>query len=332
MKKFLTLCVAFLASFVTFAQQQLATLNHNDTITAYYGATALQQAHAAAVNGDVITLSSGTFSAADITKLITIRGNGMEDDSIAGTKPTVISGDFLVTIPTDSVNQLKIDGVKIPNGFQCNEMSNAQISRCHIAGFSRHFTSSYCKNTQFVNCIIHSVYLHDSYQAGYNGNRTENNQFVNCVILQLGGSDLRDNSGNPLVHNCQLINCIAKVKNWHLAYSYQNVPAYSCTNCILYDDVHNESWFSTLNNTAYCNNCIGININSAVDTFFFNGNHSNHNFSAMEFVFKYFNGTYSEGMSFELDDSIATTFLGTDGTEIGIYGGMVPFNPRVSPR
>ena len=34
----------------TNAQQQLfATLNHNDTITAYYGAGALQQAHDAAV-------------------------------------------------------------------------------------------------------------------------------------------------------------------------------------------------------------------------------------------------------------------------------------------
>jgi hypothetical protein len=36
------------------------------------------------------------------------------------------------------------------------------------------------------------------------------------------------------------------------------------------------------------------------------------------------------GENFELQDSAATTFLGTDGTQVGIYGGSMPFDPRVS--
>lgn len=327
MKKVLLLCLALLAATFGFAQQQLATLNHNDSITVYYGASALQQAHAAAVNGDFITLSSGTFSSVDITKLITIRGNGMEEDTIADAAPTIISGDFSITIPADSLHQLRIDGVNMAWTIYCNEVSNAQITRCHIGRIQLAYTTSYFRDMTFINCIIHYVQIANPYIWG----ATENNQFVNCVILELGGDDLRDNSGNSLVHNCRLINCIAKVANWHLAYDYQNIPAYTCTNCILYYNVNYDAWFNTFNNTTYCHNCIGININGT-DDYFFNENHNVHNYHGMEYIFKYFDGTYSTGISFELQDSIATNILGNDNTQIGIYGGMVPFNPRVSPR
>ena len=75
MKKSIILALSLVLSVATFAQQ-LATLNHNGTTTAYYGMNALQQAHSAAVNGDIITLSSGIFNSVDITKAVTIRGAG----------------------------------------------------------------------------------------------------------------------------------------------------------------------------------------------------------------------------------------------------------------
>jgi len=49
----------------------------------------------------------------------------------------------------------------------------------------------------------------------------------------------------------------------------------------------------------------------------------------MNTVFKTFNGS-TEGENFELLDSIATNCLGTDGTQIGIYGGAMPFDPHVT--
>ena len=33
---------------------------------------------------------------------------------------------------------------------------------------------------------------------------------------------------------------------------------------------------------------------------------------------------------YELIDSIAATCLGNDGTQVGIYGGLFPFDPRVT--
>jgi hypothetical protein len=48
----------------------------------------------------------------------------------------------------------------------------------------------------------------------------------------------------------------------------------------------------------------------------------------MNTVFKTFNG--SVGENFELLESIANTYRGNDGTQIGIYGGPMPFDPRVT--
>ncbi len=55
----------------------LATLNHEGSISPYYGSSALQEAYNAANHGDVITLSSGSFLGTDIKKAITLRGAGM---------------------------------------------------------------------------------------------------------------------------------------------------------------------------------------------------------------------------------------------------------------
>ena len=99
MKKLLSFLFALVCAMTSFAQTSLmATLNHEGTISTFYGTTALQQAHAAAVSGDVITLSSGTFLSTDITKAVTIRGAGMEIikayDIVS--EPTVLGGDFYI--------------------------------------------------------------------------------------------------------------------------------------------------------------------------------------------------------------------------------------------
>ena len=51
-------------------------------------------------------------------------------------------------------------------------------------------------------------------------------------------------------------------------------------------------------------------------------------------VFKTFTGSsnsfvFSEQETFALTDSIMTAYPGSDGTPVGIYGGVAPFNPRV---
>ena len=46
-------------------------------------------------------------------------------------------------------------------------------------------------------------------------------------------------------------------------------------------------------------------------------------------VFETFDGTISSYNNiYQLKNDIATSFLGYDGTEVGIYGGIMPYNPR----
>ena len=45
-------------------------------------------------------------------------------------------------------------------------------------------------------------------------------------------------------------------------------------------------------------------------------------------VFETFAGTVTYDNSYELKEEITTSFLGNDGTEVGIYGGMMPYDPR----
>ena len=43
-----------------------------------------------------------------------------------------------------------------------------------------------------------------------------------------------------------------------------------------------------------------------------------------------FNGTVTYDNSYQLKEEIANTFIGNDGTEVGIYGGMMPYTTRLS--
>ena len=51
--------------------------------------------------------------------------------------------------------------------------------------------------------------------------------------------------------------------------------------------------------------------------------------------FKTYNGSYNDSENFELTDEVKTKYLGTDGTQVGIYGGTLPFsstptNPQIT--
>ena len=99
-KTFLLVVLMSLIGFNYVAAQSslIATLSHENDVKVFYGASALKEAHEAAVGGDVITLSSGRFNAVDITKAITLRGAGMALDTVYHNEPTVLSGDFKICV------------------------------------------------------------------------------------------------------------------------------------------------------------------------------------------------------------------------------------------
>lgn len=117
-------CSIALVLFCTMSLQArsvlVATLYHtaNDSTSVYYGIDAFIKVHDASTHGDVITLSSGAFTACDITKEIAIRGAGMEADTINHIAPTIllIDGEIQIwTLPPGSADpspyQLSIEAI-----------------------------------------------------------------------------------------------------------------------------------------------------------------------------------------------------------------------------
>lgn len=294
-----TLCIATLG----FAQQRLATLYHNDTISTYYGQSALSQAHAAAVNGDVITLSSGLFDAIEITKAVTIRGAGMWPIDSLNIENTVISGNMTLNVPYDSLHNLEIEGMKFVSYINYKQATYPVFRKCRMTGSWVRQNNGTMNGATFYHCVLYQ----------YSGDGLTGTHFINSVILDLNAPST-------------LMNCVANISN-----SFSSLSSMTVYNSVLY--VSNMSDAASYNSSS-CYYSIGINTHYYSRTYFDVTNVIGHhlmNKTAYNQVFKYFNGTYTEGMSFELQDNIAASFLGNDSTQVGIYGGDFPFDPVVHP-
>lgn len=310
MKKALLLLTALCIATLGFAQQPFATLTHNDSIRVFHGMNALQSAHSAAVDGDVINLSSGVFYAVNITKAVTIRGAGMFNDNATGLINTTIMNQFTVNV-SDTNNRLSLIGLYFASGAQMTLYNavNPQFLKCRFQTvFQSGSSSSYnTSNAQFINCIIQ--------QWNNEGNRATGTAFYNSIILQYYSQESPD----------MLVNCIASLNNYS-----QYTNSKTIMNSILY--VGSSSDGSNNGYTSF--NTIGINTYYTGDRSYFNltnmGSHNLHNYTSYAQVFTTFRGTYSDGMSMALNDNIATTILGDDSTQVGIYGGQFPWDPSVS--
>lgn len=308
MKKLISLFVVLMCMTAVKAQSPLiATLNHGDKVSVYYGYGALVEANEAASHGDVITLSAGTFKSPTIEKNITLRGAGAEVD----TEMTRLDGDIYIVGAPDS-----IDGHLTMEGIFCNDqlfygarskgyiVKNAHFIKCVFEKVTPQYTESKLDNANFVQCKITSyIYLNSI-------NTTAN--FQNCYIDSPG---LSSNSSCYYTFN----NCIIKYNS-----AYQPLCNSLFTNCILY---HGSTNPYKLSSSCQAYNCLGIsNANNNIFSNLYPINkYETISSSNISSIFKTYTGTYKETETFELTDSAKTKYLGMDGREVGIYGGVFPF-------
>lgn len=318
MKKFvLTLLTALMAVCYCDAQTSLvATLNHEGNITAYYGINALSEAHATAVNGDIITLSSGTFTACDITKAVTIRGAGMEYSD--GMEPTILNNHFSVNISKDIDNVFVIEGIYHTGDLRLLEANKPLFYKCRFYTINtyKNGLNGNVSNANFIHCKVANLfYLHT-------GNTVS---FDNCLV------------NNPIYHaeysvtnyaHFYFTNCVLWISEKTYQYGNQYNNAYggatninfsSLKNCIVYskktDDYFNES-------TTLYNNVANINI--------FTNCPNTTNLVEADFtkLFKTWTGDgYSDTEKYDLTNTAATTYVGDNGKQVGIYGGSLPYDP-----
>ena len=308
MKKLFISLATFLVASVCFAQSSmLATLSHDGEISTYYGATALREAYNAATHGDIITLSSGSFVSVDIAKALTIRGAGMEINETAQTEPTVITGNFTINIPTDVTERLTIEGIYSNHAiYYSGTLRNATFIKDRFKSISSS-NSGYLINATFIHCrIADELTLYKNSSASC----------VNCVIW---GPYTWDSSTS----NFEFQNCVIYRSQFN-SYVYSS----SFKNCILIFHYDYDKIMS--NCVAY--NCVGIGATNS----FTNIPNTSNSVKGYGEVFKTLtDDTYNDSETFELTDEAKTSLLGIDGTQVGIYGGNMPFsstptNPQIT--
>ena len=288
-RTFLLICTILCAN-VLMAQEQLATLKHNDSISVYYGANAFVQAYNAAVNGDVITLSDGIFNTTDVRKGITLRGNGACGDTSRNAIGTYFLDQFYVRGLGDSL-QFSAEGIYFQSFHAGTSGSdafyNTKFTKCRI-------TSCAGYGIQAVNCVI-----------GYcNGSSSHTNIYANCVL-----------NGFPDYSTCN--NCIMRTR---YASSYDNIVYNSCI-------VINKATTATVSlggstGIGSVKNCILIG-DLTVTSSASSGNVA----MSISDVFENWNGnTISTDLEkYVLKSSVSDTIVGFDGSEVGIFGGFMPF-------
>lgn len=184
----------------SFAQNTLVvSLSHGDETQMFYGTDAFKDAHQAAVNGDVITLSSGTFNSPTITKAITVRGAGMDNPN-----PTITS--VTINIPDDVTEKLLFEGCRLNGITFTKDIKNVVFLKDSIGSFR--YNNHNVVNGRFVNCQIRSlsigasssVHIINSYITGFsnNDNGISTASFINSVVSCNSSSYLN----NSIFFNC----------------------------------------------------------------------------------------------------------------------------------
>lgn len=297
MKKLFSLLAMLTAIVLTAGAQsmQVATLSHDGTITSYTSADALRRAYEAAVDGDVITLSSGVFNSVSFEKRITVRGAGMGvkvNDTDPYIEPTIIKGSLKIVADGSPENCFRMEGVLCPDRVYFQGLINSQFSKCK--------------------------FMDIDYSAGYGG--FTDVTFINCVFEK--GSFCYNSSMN--FYGCYFndisfnINSLYALTNCILEVSAYNKPV---NVCVLKNSIAikkgGDDWRGDCSQ-AYNTVCVG-NLSNDCDLY-----------KALQQN----NGTvlpkdtqlFKEGTFYQLTDE-GKKYLGGDGTEVGIYGGSLPFDP-----
>lgn len=281
---FLFICVAFIAVATKAQTSLLATLSHNGEISTFYSSKALSEAHKAAQDGDVITLSGGMFDPITVTKNVTIRGAGM-----AGTNPTIISGTMKVQ-QASATGTITLEGLYFTTELNAeNGANNLNLVKCKIRSFRA--STDHIDHTNFK--AIHCDFF------GYFSGTAKGATIVSSYIY-----------GN-VPQYATLVNCVLRGSMSGVAGSY-------FTNCILEDT---SSYTQELGTSNVAQGCFFI---GKGDFFKYMTNDTNK-------VFPVGTNFLKEGTTtYELLDELKTTWLGTDGTQVGMHGGNLPFDPETT--
>ena len=329
MKRFIFLFVALLCCVSATAQVVfVATLQHEGTTTQYYGQDALTSAYNAATDGDVITLSDGSFTWGNrsFIKSVTLRGAG-----INGEKRTIVTGQMNLATRNKEM-KTHFEGIRFHNSIYIYnedaqyEKGKIEFVKCVCWDLATYTTSNPTEESPKVyiyNSILGNLYF------GYGGIATKTYpkyNIVNCYIQKLyANSNIGNNTS--IFDHCVIDIDGSNSDKTPYYYNYLNF-----TNSIFlwsWGSYGGQNTDYLLPNTATAQNCLSINKGRLFQNLHINNN--NMTAASATDVFKSFKGGgYNDIETFELTDEAKAKYLGNDSTQVGMQGGVMPFNTTVS--
>jgi hypothetical protein len=310
------------------AQPGKIALQHNG-VTALY--TDLNVAITASMNGDTIYLPGGTIfpvnQSITINKTLTIIGAGHFPDSTTATYRTMINGDIYILTGADggSLCGVRFNGaIWFGNSVANQTVNNYRFIRCSLYNVIPGSTGgqNLSQNILFSECILlcngsawfTSALFEKSIFTNFDryGGSTGSAVFNNCIFYTPNATLDANNSGSANIYN----NCII-------------IPMYSPTRVDI------------ATNGTIINNLLVSYINTN-PTVYYNGNATVNNLLKESIINSFINAptaAFSYWNNYHLKQTSLGHNIGTDGTDLGIYGtltpfkeGSVPYNPHISSK
>lgn len=312
-KLFLILTSVFVSAYAMAQDTFVATLEHNGEYTNFYNNTALTAAYEAAEDGDVITLSSGTFTCPNITKGVTIRGIGLAQ--LEQNKKTYISTAFDV-YAQDASRTVNLEGLYLQNTMNIYSDGSAETAgtvniiktRCNAVNVLEKESPS---DTTTVKVNFYNCWMNGEFKS--NSSSYTDIKVMNCYITGMCWIT-RSEVSNTMFRNCYLNfdnlsamgysafeNCIIRFSGrGYSSTSYNYLPnSATAINSVSFTnnnrDYYNNSAFAIISYSENCN-YLGQNLD--------------------------LNTVFSDQANFILQEEFAKKYLGTDGKEVGMYGGI----------
>jgi hypothetical protein len=305
--------LSLIVNFSTVAQNLIA-VQHGSSSTFY---TTLGVAIVNAQNGDTIYIPGGDFICGTLTinKQLHLIGVGIDPDSALATKPTQINGGFYLT--TGSVGST-FSGLRINNIQLSNSSGSIVISRCWIDGLmlGDSLSSTSSDNVFFENIL-----------GNVQGQDTQNNLFFNNMILDyvshLGSNTLFRNNlffirGTGFCKPGAIWSTYAYINYIHDSFFENNIFLSFLSSC----EVSNCNFRNNLTTYALNPESIGPGCYS------FN----NIEYQQLSAIFiSYTNNYFRFSDDYRLQLTSPGKNAGTDGTDIGVYGGFHPWKDGSMP-
>lgn len=302
---------------MTMAQAQktdvmTATLQHGDNVTVFTSQTAFANAYAAAVDGDVITLSPGTFNATNLTKSVNIYGSGFEENETDGTSITQINGNLSIGVTDETLSDIHIEGVKINGSITNNASSpleNIYFKKCYLNNIS---INSVITNVTFCNCVMGNI-------TGVYYIKATNLLITNCYF---GMITTFQPGSTVLINHCIVTGCTSHYEGGNISETHPlNVSQFTWKNSCFTSQYTDYGYWQRVGRGSLVYNCLyykylggtdGSNIHDCTLV------GDNAMFSDAT------NANYSAERTFTLQHPVE--WIGDDDTEIGIRGGDYHWN------